>query len=144
MVNSAAIAPLDLERAASHQCLELPDDGPVIERLFSYLERYRPHLSEIEASVREFYALREWELMSRSREVEVSQPRQIFCFLAYRHTRFSYEYIGRYARLHHTTVLHAVRKINRLKITQPVMRDDLDLLRLRISEKMLLRARGSC
>jgi chromosomal replication initiation ATPase DnaA len=144
MENSAAIAPTVLEHAATRQCSDLPDDGPAIDRLFAYLERYRPHLAEIEVSVREFYGLQMWELFGRVRAVEVSQPRQIFCFLAYRHTRFSYEYIGRYARLHHTTVLHAVRTINRLKITQPVMRDDLDLLRLRISEKMLLRAKGSC
>jgi chromosomal replication initiation ATPase DnaA len=145
MENSAAVAPQVLERAINTHLAEIPDDGPVLERLYAYLERFRPFVTDIREAVAEFYAVHPFDLIGRSREYEVAHARQVFCFLCYRHTRLSMNQIAGHAGLNnHTTVSHAVRKIEKLSISRPRMADDLDLLRLRISEKMLLRARGSC
>jgi chromosomal replication initiator protein len=64
----------------------------------------------------------------------------VFCYLARRYTRLSTRVIGQHVgNRDHSTVLHAVRKIEKLLAGKSLLADDIDLLRLRISEKVLLR-----
>lgn len=145
--NIPTIAPDRLTRAIEYQRAALPEDADVLDRLFAYLKASRPMLREIKEAVIEFYAIEHAELVSgrRHRAYEVSLARQIFCYFAYRHTRFSMKRVGREVGLHDpTTVRHAIRRIEKHEISRPLLRDDLDLLRLRISEKVLLRSKGSC
>jgi chromosomal replication initiator protein len=132
-----------LERAAAQQRDIFPDDGPVLDRLFRYLEHNRPMLADIKSAVAEFYALDVAELVGGGREAETAFARAAFCYLAYRYTRFPLKTVGYHVGLiNHTSVLSAVRKIEKLAVTRPLVADDLDLLRLKISEKMLERQRG--
>jgi chromosomal replication initiation ATPase DnaA len=142
MENSLALAPQRLlEQAAELQKVVYPDDNVVLERLFHCLELNRPMLAEIRAAVCEFYAVDPEELCGRRRDPEIVRTRQVFCFLAYRYTRFSHLIIARRVGLvDHTSARHAVRKIERLAVTQARMADELDLLRLRLAEKVLRRA----
>jgi chromosomal replication initiation ATPase DnaA len=140
MHESVAVAPLALRHAVEEQSGRYPDDGEVLYRLLAFLETKRPMMREIRDSVCEFYGLEPGELDSRSRFADVSFSRQMFCFLAYKHTRFSMQQIGWQVGVrNHTTVLHAIRKIERWVIFRPLVADDVDLLRMRISEKVLLR-----
>jgi chromosomal replication initiation ATPase DnaA len=137
----APVTPHTLERAADNQRSQFPSDDVVLDRLFRFLDQTRPTLREIATATCEFYCLQSTELFSRARgKVETSYARQIFCFLAHRYTRFSMNRIGDFLNgRHHTTVLHAVRKIESRSISRPRVADDLDLLRLRIAEKILQR-----
>lgn len=143
-----AVAPPLLEHVAEQQRARHPDDGDVLDRLLRYLERTRPLLADIKASVCEFYAINATELRRLNdpprvgRTLEVAFARQVFCYLAYKYTRFSMVVIGAHIGRHHTTVLHGIRKIEKMAAKKPLMADDLDLLRLRIAEKMMLRSQG--
>jgi chromosomal replication initiation ATPase DnaA len=143
--NIADLAPQILERAIEHQCAALPDDRAALDRLWTYIKMQRPKLREIKEAILEFYLIEPSELCGANRAYEVSLARQIFCYLAYHHTRFSMDRIAKEVGVHdHTTVRHAVRKITKHSISRPLLRDDLDLLLLRIGEKVLLRTNASC
>jgi chromosomal replication initiation ATPase DnaA len=135
----AGVAPQALTHAASEQRVAFPDDEPQLERLMGYLDRARPKLPEIATAVCEFYLIDPAEFR-RTRLAEVSMARHIFCYLAYRYTRASLPVIGRYLRLHHTSVMYAIRRIEKYIVTKPLVHDDVDLLRLRISEIILRRS----
>jgi chromosomal replication initiator protein len=138
-----AITPETLRRAFESQRDRIPDDADALDRLFRELEMSRPMLAEIRDAVSDFYGVGTNELRERWRVKEIVVPRQIFCYLAYRYTRFSMGYVGRWVGLkNHTTVLHAVRRIEHLVLNNPIVADDIDVLRLRISEKVLERRRG--
>jgi chromosomal replication initiation ATPase DnaA len=128
-----------LERIAAQQIAEYPDDDAVLERLFAFIRQTRPTLAEISQCVCQLYCLEPDELWLRRSRLEVVLPRQIFCFLAHRHTRHSLVRIGSYINRDHSTVWWAVRKVERLVSSRPVVADDLDVLRLMISEKVLRR-----
>ena len=140
----AAIPPVALENAFDRQRSELPEDAEVLDRLFRYIETTRPLMAEIKAAVCEFYHMDASLLEGRQRVQETVLARQVFYFLCYRYTRFSSLQIGRFIGRDHATVLHGLRKIEGLLLTHQLLADDIDLLRLRISEKMLLRKASQC
>jgi chromosomal replication initiator protein len=137
------ITPPALTRAFADQRCIIPDDADALDRLFEQIEQSRPWLTEIKSCICEFYAVDPLELRGEYRQYETALARQIFCYLGYKYTGFSLRQIGNYVGLRdHSTVHHAVRKIEKLLITRPLVADDVDLLRLRISEKILIRRRG--
>jgi chromosomal replication initiator protein len=134
------IAPLVLQRAIDHHRDRYPDDGDVLDRLLQYLELNRPLFTEIKTCISEFYAIPVQDLIGRYRELETVLARQVFCYLAKKYTGASLRTIGHQVGLSdHSTVLHAVRKIEKRVITVPRLADEIELLRLRISEKVMLR-----
>jgi len=140
----ASIAPALLGHAIAHQRSEVPDDDEVLTRLYRYLETTRPMLAEIAAAVCDFYHLRHYELTGASREFEAVLARQVFCFLASRYARAPSTKIGRFIGRDHSTVLHSIRKVEKWMVSRPLLLDDIDLLRLRVSEKMLERRAARC
>jgi chromosomal replication initiation ATPase DnaA len=136
--------------------VELPDDEETRDRLFAYLERNRPTMDEIKRAICEFYVISRCDLESRCRDRLLIVARQLFCYFSHRYARKSLGQIKlRIGYSDHTTVAHAIRRVERYAITcthyeehtrtagLPMIRDDLDLLRLRIVEKVLLRRAGS-
>jgi chromosomal replication initiator protein len=143
MENSLPIASVSLDRAAYYQRFDIPEDNAALDRLFAYLKKTRPKMLEIRQIVAQFYGIQEHELIGRRRLLEIVFARQMFCYLCYRHTRCSMPQIAAKAGLtNHTTVLSAVRKIERLVLSKPLVADDLDLLRLRMAEKVFSRLEG--
>jgi chromosomal replication initiation ATPase DnaA len=101
-----------------------------------------PLLKEIKAAICELYGYTPEELQN-SRLPKIAMARQIFCYLAHCYTDWSLKEIGRRVNVtHHTTVLHAIRKVGACVDSKPLLADDLDLLRLKIAEKVMLRVRG--
>jgi chromosomal replication initiator protein len=135
-----SIVPAELDQAIDHQRVEYPDDGPALDRLSAYLETCRPLMTEIRAAVSEVYCIAPSELGGITRVNDVALARQVFCYLAYRYTKNSMAVVAKAIGLaDHTTVRHAVQKIGKQAITNKLMRDDLDLLRMRIAEKLMTR-----
>ncbi len=98
----------------------------------------RPHLSVterrvtvdmIQKTVAEHYALKQADLVSERRARAVARPRQVAMWLAKQITTRSLPDIGRrFGGRDHTTVLHAVRRIEQLKGEDPAIARDVDVL----------------
>ena len=122
----AGIAPPSLERAVARLRPKFADT----KRLLADLKQQQTTLAEIVVS-------------TRAREVVFA--RQLFCYLAYRYTRHTLPVIAsRVGYRDHSTAHHGVRTIEKSRLTMPLVRDDIDVLRLRIAEKVLQRGGGTC
>jgi chromosomal replication initiator protein len=87
-------------------------------------------IEEIMRKVAEHYCLRLSDMTSARRARAVARPRQVAMFLAKTLTAKSLPEIGRrFGGRDHTTVMHAVRKIEQLAETDAQMAEDLELLR---------------
>ncbi len=98
----------------------------------------RPHLREnerritvddIQKTVADHYGLKQSDLLCERRTRAVARPRHVAMYLAKQLTTRSYPDIGRrFGGRDHTTVLHAVKRIEALKAEDPALAGDLDLL----------------
>jgi chromosomal replication initiator protein len=98
----------------------------------------RPHLScnerrvtvdMIQKAVAEHYSLKQADLISERRARAVARPRQVAMWLAKQITTRSLPDIGRrFGGRDHTTVLHAVRRIESLKNEDAGIARDIDVL----------------
>ena len=98
----------------------------------------RPHLSVnerkvtvdiIQKAVAEHFGLKQADLISERRARAIARPRQVAMWLAKQITTRSLPDIGRrFGGRDHTTVLHAVRRIESLKAEDPVLARDCDVL----------------
>ncbi|MEM6663799.1 MAG: chromosomal replication initiator protein DnaA [Pseudomonadota bacterium] len=87
-------------------------------------------IEEIKRRVAEYYSLRMTDLISARRARVVARPRQVAMFLCKTLTSKSLPEIGRgFGGRDHTTVIHAVRKIEELKATDSQLSDDIENLR---------------
>ena len=77
-------------------------------------EQRRITIQQIFDAVTNYYNVRLSDLQSKRRYKSIAFPRQVCMFLARRHTRYSLEEIGGYfGGRDHTTVLHAVRTVEK-------------------------------
>jgi chromosomal replication initiator protein len=103
--------------------------GEVLHDLLRSNER-RITIDEIQKRVAEHFNIRLGEMVSDRRARAVARPRQIAMYLAKQLTTRSLPEIGRkFGGRDHTTVMHAVRKIEELKQTDPALTEDVELLR---------------
>ena len=90
----------------------------------------RVTIDEIQRRVAEHFNIRLGEMTSDRRARAVARPRQVAMYLAKQLTTRSLPEIGRkFGGRDHTTVMHAVRKIEELKGTDPALAEDVELLR---------------
>jgi chromosomal replication initiator protein len=89
----------------------------------------RVTIDEIQRRVAEHYNIRLSEMTSDRRARAVARPRQVAMYLAKQLTTRSLPEIGRkFGGRDHTTVIHAIRKIEELKLTDPAIGEDVELL----------------
>ncbi|HEY1301369.1 MAG TPA: chromosomal replication initiator protein DnaA [Stellaceae bacterium] len=87
-------------------------------------------IDEIQRRVAEHFNIRLGEMTSDRRARAVARPRQVAMYLAKQLTTRSLPEIGRkFGGRDHTTVIHAVRKIEELKAADPGLAEDVELLR---------------
>ena len=87
-------------------------------------------VEEIQRKVSEHYNIRLSEMIGPKRVRTIARPRQIAMYLAKQLTSRSLPEIGRrFGGRDHTTVMHGVRKIEELRMTDNQMDEDLELLR---------------
>ena len=73
-------------------------------------------IDEIQRKVADYYGLKVAELLSERRAREVARPRQIAMYLAKKMTPRSLPEIGRrFGKRDHTTVMHAVKRVEQLR-----------------------------
>jgi chromosomal replication initiator protein len=98
----------------------------------------RPHLrggekritvDDIQKATAEHYGMKQVDLISERRNRAIARPRQAAMWLAKQLTTRSLPDIGRrFGGRDHTTVLHAVRRIEELKAADPQLTRDLETL----------------
>ena len=87
-------------------------------------------IEEIQKKVAEHFNIRITDMHSPRRSRSVARPRQVAMYLAKSITSRSLPEIGRkFGGRDHTTVMHAVRKIEELKSTDSIFNDDVELLK---------------
>ncbi len=85
-------------------------------------------VDEIQSKVAEYFKIRIADLRSERRERSVARPRQIAMYLAKKLTVRSLPDIGRKFDRDHTTVMHAVKKVEELMQTDSTLSEDIVLL----------------
>jgi chromosomal replication initiator protein len=87
-------------------------------------------IDEIIRKVADHYSLRMTDMLSARRARAVARPRQVAMYLSKSLTSRSLPEIGRrFGGRDHTTVIHAVRKIEELRKTDSQIEEDVELLR---------------
>jgi chromosomal replication initiator protein len=90
----------------------------------------RVTIDEIQKKVAHHYNIRLADMHSARRARNVARPRQVAMFLAKQLTTRSLPEIGnKFGGRDHTTVMHAVRRIEELRQTDSVLAEDIELLR---------------
>lgn len=107
--------------------LEMAQD--VLRDLLRASDR-RVTIDEIQRRVAEYFNVKMGDMLSARRARSVARPRQIAMYLSKQLTTRSLPEIGRkFGGRDHTTVIHAVRKIEQLREEDPALDEDVDLLR---------------
>lgn len=84
---------------------------------------------DIKAAVCRHYKLPEIEMVSQRRAPEVSHPRQVAMLLSKQMTVHSFPAIGKlFGGRDHTTVMHAVKAVEKRCIDDPEVRNTVDSL----------------
>jgi chromosomal replication initiator protein len=87
-------------------------------------------IEDIQKRVAEYYGIKISDMQSARRSQNVARPRQVAMYLAKALTSRSLPEIGRkFGGRDHTTVLHAVRKVEEVRTQDREFSDDLDILR---------------
>ena len=87
-------------------------------------------IEDIQKRVAEYYGIKISDMQSARRSQNVARPRQVAMYLAKTLTSRSLPEIGRkFGGRDHTTVLHAVRKVDEVRTQDREFSDDLDILR---------------
>jgi chromosomal replication initiator protein len=98
-------------------------------------ELKRVKIEDIQKLVASHYSVSRADILSSRRTAAVVKPRQVAMFLAKMLTLRSLPEIGRrFGGRDHTTVLHAVRKIEALLQIDTILREELELLKRMLQE----------
>ncbi len=89
----------------------------------------RVSIDEIQRRVAEYFNIRLSDLLSSRRARQVARPRQVAMYLSKQLTAKSLPVIGRkFGGRDHTTVMHAVKRIDELRQTDSVLEEDIQHL----------------
>ena len=134
----------DLEGAVNRLRAHCTPTGPpltveaaeaAIRDLIRTHEPKRVKIEDIQKLVASHYSVSRADILSSRRTAAVVKPRQVAMFLAKMLTPRSLPEIGRrFGGRDHTTVLHAVRKIEALLQNDRTLRDTLELLKRMLQE----------
>ena len=92
--------------------------------------RHSITIEQIQRRVAEHFDVRVADMTSKRRPASIAFPRQVAMYLAKQLTTLSLPQIGkRFGNRDHTTVMHAVRKIEELKISDLSIAEDVELLK---------------
>lgn len=123
-----------LRRIAAHSqllsdreiTLDMTQD--VLKDMLRSIDR-KTTIDEIQKKVAEFFNISVKELQSSRRARTVARPRQVAMYLAKQLTSRSLPEIGRKFDRDHTTVMHAVRKVEELIVEDTALAENVDALR---------------
>ncbi|MBT4530431.1 MAG: chromosomal replication initiator protein DnaA [Phycisphaerae bacterium] len=93
-------------------------------------------IQDILDCISNFYDIKLTDLLSKKRHKSITIPRQAGMWLSRKHTRFSLEEIGGYfGGRDHTTVMHAVKSIDKKCSGDDLFRREIERIEERLSDK---------
>nr|WP_226372735.1 chromosomal replication initiator protein DnaA [Sphingosinicella flava] len=111
-----------------NRAIDLDFVGDVLASILRANQR-RISIDEIQGKVSDHYRIRKAEMTSARRAREVARPRQVAMYLSKQLTPRSLPEIGRrFGGRDHTTVIHAVRQIEKLRAQDAELDADIRLL----------------
>lgn len=114
--------------AMQNRAIDLDFVAEVLANILRANQR-RISIDEIQTRVSDHYRIRKAEMTSARRAREVARPRQVAMYLSKQLTPRSLPEIGRrFGGRDHTTVIHAVRQIEKLRAQDPELDSDIRLL----------------
>lgn len=90
-------------------------------------------IENIQTNVAECYNLTREELLSLRRCARVMLPRHIAMYLSIKLTPHNYQYIGKRFGYDHSTIIHAVRKIEKMIASDKAFAQEIEMLRRELS-----------
>lgn len=130
-----AINRLRAHATLTGQAIDLPAAEHAIKDLIRTREPKRVKIEDIQRLVANHYNVSRSDILSSRRTATVVRPRQIAMYLSKTLTLRSLPEIGRrFGGRDHTTVLHAVRKIEGLTERDTILAGELDLLKRMLQE----------
>ena len=123
-----------LKRVAAHSLLlsgkeiTLDMTQDVLKDMLRSIDR-KTTIDEIQKKVAEHFNISVKELQSSRRARTVARPRQVAMYLAKQLTSRSLPEIGRKFDRDHTTVMHAVRKVEELIVEDQNLAENIEILR---------------
>ena len=120
------------QASLTHKTISIDVAQEVLKDLLRANDR-RVTIEEIQKAVVEHYSIRMADMTSARRSRAVARPRQMAMYLAKQLTPRSLPEIGKkFGGRDHTTVMHAVRQIEKLTAEDRAIADDLDSLRRKL------------
>jgi chromosomal replication initiator protein len=114
--------------AMQNRTIDLDFVSEVLANILRANQR-RISIDEIQTRVSDHYRIRKAEMTSARRAREVARPRQVAMYLSKQLTPRSLPEIGRrFGGRDHTTVIHAVKQIEKLRAQDPELDNDIRLL----------------
>lgn len=104
----------------------------VLRDLFAHFEK-RLSVDDIQRATADYFGVKLSDLMSVKRDRDIARPRQVAMYLCKVLTPRSFPDIGRRFGRDHTTVLHAVSKVEELMAQDTDFAGRVDLLRTKLS-----------
>lgn len=108
------------------------------KRILAYISQEPRRFTSVKKVLKvvsEFYDIDEKELTNHSRRKEVVKPRQIAMYLLREEMKSSFPFIGeKLGKKDHTTVIHACKKITQDLKTNPLMENEIRLIKEKIYE----------
>ncbi len=102
----------------------------IVAAIVGGIETKRVRIDDILRSISQQYAVSRGDLLSARRTRSIVRPRQIGMYLSKQLTSRSLPEIGRrFGGRDHTTVIHAIRKIEELMNEDPSLRDEIETLK---------------
>jgi chromosomal replication initiator protein len=131
---------VDIEKLLVRMMSMLRQHDELLDKIAEFFTANRPTLEEIVACVCEYYDVPRLALIGHSNAAKFAHPRLVTYYLARKLTRLSLPNIA--ARLDHrdhSTIYSGFQRIAQRVRKDELLRDDLDVLRSRIAEKVLAR-----
>jgi chromosomal replication initiator protein len=111
----------------------LTGSGWILTKAPSVALRRRVTVRRIRETVAAYYDVSLQAMLSDRRARSIARPRQIAMYLAKELTPKSLPCIGREFNRDHTTVMYALRQVERLRLIDGDIADDIDALRERLA-----------
>jgi chromosomal replication initiator protein len=92
-------------------------------------------INDILTAVAEYYKISLRDLLGHRRFIELARPRQVAMYLATLHTKKTLAQISREFGKDHTTVVHAVRRIDELIKHDDELAEDIMFLTQQLSQQ---------
>lgn len=125
-----------MAKAAIDDCnISIADVETIVAQLSGPIEPKRIKIEDVQRLVARRYNVTRADLLSSRRTADIVRPRQVAMYLAKTMTHRSLPEIGRrFGGRDHTTVLHAVRKIDALAGLEPKLHEEIDALKAQLQE----------